>query len=84
MRVADSTLYVGKLALPATPRAARNLVVREIASMSVGERVWYALLSVGLVILAVSALLALPPGWEVTGTRPRRSRSRCSGGRPRG
>jgi len=70
MRVADSTLYVGKLALPATPRAARNLVVREIASMSVGERVWYALLSVGLVILAVSALLALPPGWEVTGTSP--------------
>jgi molybdopterin-containing oxidoreductase family membrane subunit len=70
MRVADSTLYLGKLALPATPRAARNLVVREISSMSVRERVWYALLSVGLVILAVSALLALPPGWEVTGTSP--------------
>lgn len=70
MQVIDSHLYLGKLAVPATPRAARNLLVREIASMSVRERIWYGLLSIGLVILAVSALIALPPGWEVMGTSP--------------
>jgi molybdopterin-containing oxidoreductase family membrane subunit len=70
MQVVDSTLYVGKVAIPATPRAARNALVREIASMSVRERVWYGLLLVGLGILGVCALLALPPGWEVMGTTP--------------
>jgi Ni/Fe-hydrogenase subunit HybB-like protein len=70
MRLADSTLYVGRMAVPATPRAARNVVVREVRSMSVATRIWFALLSVGLAIGAVCALLALPPGWEVMGTSP--------------
>ena len=70
MRVADSTLYLGKVAVPATPRAARNALVREVRSMSVATRAWYGLLLAGLGIGAVSALLALPPGWEVTGTSP--------------
>lgn len=70
MYLADSTLYMGKVAVPATPRAAKNVLVREIRSMSVRERIWYALLLVGLGILGVSALIALPPGWEVTGTSP--------------
>ncbi len=70
MRVAESTLHVGRLAIPATPRAARGVLAREIASLSARERVWYALLSVGLALGAVSALLALPPGWEVMGTSP--------------
>src|SRR3974390_1563540 len=70
MHVANSTLYVGKVALPATPRAARNVLVREIASMTRLERIWWGVLGVGLVIGAVSALLALPPGWEVLGTSP--------------
>ncbi len=70
MRVADSTLYLGRVAVPATPRAARNALTREVRSMSVRERAWYALLVAGLGIGAVSALLALPPGWEVMGTSP--------------
>jgi Ni/Fe-hydrogenase subunit HybB-like protein len=70
MQVIDSTLYLGNVAVPATPRAMRNAVVREISSMSVATRVWYALLSAGLAIGAVSALLAIPPGWEVMGTSP--------------
>ncbi len=70
MQVIDSTLYLGKVAVPATPRAMRNAVVREISSMSAATRVWYAILSAGLAIGAVSALLALPPGWEVMGTSP--------------
>jgi Ni/Fe-hydrogenase subunit HybB-like protein len=70
MQVVDSTLYLGKLAVPATPRAARNAFVAEIRSMSVATRVWFGLLTVGLGILGISALLALPPGWEVTGTSP--------------
>jgi Ni/Fe-hydrogenase subunit HybB-like protein len=70
MQVIDSTLYLGRVAVPATPRAMRSAVEREIASMSVATRVWYALLSAGLVIGALTALLALPPGWEVMGTSP--------------
>jgi len=70
MQVVDSTLHIGKLVLPATPRAARNALVAEIRSMSVATRVWFGLLTVGLGILGVCALLALPPGWEVMGTNP--------------
>jgi molybdopterin-containing oxidoreductase family membrane subunit len=70
MHVADSTLYLGRVAVPATPRAARNALVREVRSMSMATRAWYGLLSAGLVIGAASALLALPPGWEVMGTSP--------------
>ncbi len=70
MQVIDSTLYLGKVAVPATPTALRNAVAREIGSMSTATRVWYALLSAGLVIGAITALLALPPGWEVMGTSP--------------
>ena len=70
MQIVDSTLYVGKVALPATPRAARNALVREVASMSLATRLWFGLLLAGLGIGAVCALLALPPGWEVMGTSP--------------
>ena len=70
MHVADSTLHLGRFAVPATPRAARNALAREIGSMSRGTRIWFGLLSVGLAIGAVCALLALPPGWEVMGTSP--------------
>ncbi len=70
MRVVDSMLYLGPVALPATPRAARSAFVREVGSMSTATRIWYGLLVAGLGIGAVSALLALPPGWEVMGTSP--------------
>jgi molybdopterin-containing oxidoreductase family membrane subunit len=70
VQIVDSTLYVGKMALPATPRAARTALVREVASMSLATRVWFGLLLAGLGIGAVCALLALPPGWEVMGTSP--------------
>jgi len=70
MHVVDSTLYLGKVAVPATPRAVRTALVAEVRSMSVATRVWFGLLLIGLGILGVCAVLALPPGWEVTGTTP--------------
>jgi Ni/Fe-hydrogenase subunit HybB-like protein len=70
MHVAGSTLYLAGRAVPATPRAARNALVREVRSMPLALRAWFALLSAGLAIGAVSALLLLPPGWEVMGTTP--------------
>lgn len=70
MQLVNSTLHLGPLALPTTPRAARTALVAEVRSMSTATRVWYGLLSAGLLIGAVSALLALPPGWEVMGTSP--------------
>ena len=70
VRVTGSTLHLGSLALPATPRAARSALVREVRSMSLATRAWYGLLVAGLGIGAVSALVALPPGWEVMGTSP--------------
>jgi Ni/Fe-hydrogenase subunit HybB-like protein len=70
MHVAGSTLVLAGRTIPATPRAAGSAVVREIRSMPVALRAWFAILSVGLIILAVCALLALPPGWEIMGTSP--------------
>ncbi len=70
MQVVDSTLHVGRLALPASPRAIRAALAREVSAMPLATRVWYALLLAGLAIGAVTAILALPPGWEVMGTSP--------------
>jgi Ni/Fe-hydrogenase subunit HybB-like protein len=70
MQITGSTLVLAGRTIPATPRAAGSAVVREIRSMPVALRVWFAVLSVFIVIGAVAALLALPPGWEVMGTRP--------------
>jgi molybdopterin-containing oxidoreductase family membrane subunit len=54
--------------LPITPRAAGMALVREVRSMPAGLRLWFALLLALMAVGAIAALIALPPGWEVTGT----------------
>jgi len=70
MHVAGYTLVLAGHALPATPRAASAALVNEVRSMPVGLRIWFAVLLGFLAVGAVGALLALPPGWEVMGTKP--------------
>ena len=70
MHVAGNTLVLAGHALPATPRAASAALVNEVRSMPVGLRIWFAVLLGFLAVGAVGALLALPPGWEVMGTKP--------------
>jgi Ni/Fe-hydrogenase subunit HybB-like protein len=70
MQVSGSTLILGGHAVPTTPRAAGRALVAEVRSMPYGLRIWMIVLSTLLAIGGVSALLALPPGWEVMGTKP--------------
>ena len=64
---ARSLVFNGHV-LPITPRAAGTALVREVRSMSIGLRLWFALLLGLMAVGAIAALVALPPGWEVTGT----------------
>jgi len=56
--------------LPLEPRAARAAAIREVRSMPLALRIWFAGLLAVLAVAAVAALIALPPGWEVFGTTP--------------
>jgi Ni/Fe-hydrogenase subunit HybB-like protein len=64
------TLTLGGHILPLGPRAARAAVIREVQGMPLALRLWFAGLTAVLAVGAVAALVALPPGWEVFGTRP--------------
>ena len=64
---ARSLVFNGHV-LPITPRAAGTALVREVRSMSIGLRLWFGLLLGLMAVGAIAALIALPPGWEVTGT----------------
>jgi molybdopterin-containing oxidoreductase family membrane subunit len=70
MQVSGTTLILGGHVVPTTPRAAGRALRAEVRSMPFGLRIWLIILSTFLAIGGVSALLALPPGWEVMGTRP--------------
>jgi Ni/Fe-hydrogenase subunit HybB-like protein len=70
MQIAGGTLTLGGHVVPTTPRAAGAAIAREVRSMPFGLRIWMIILSTLLAIGGASALLALPPGWEVMGTRP--------------
>jgi Ni/Fe-hydrogenase subunit HybB-like protein len=61
--VAPRTVYVG-------PKAAWRAFRANVASMPRALKAWFGFLFVLLAIGAVGALLALPPGDEVFGTRP--------------
>jgi Ni/Fe-hydrogenase subunit HybB-like protein len=58
------------LALRAAPGRTGALLRAEWDATGPGMRRWLGLLAAGLAIGAVSALIALPPGWEVMGTSP--------------
>jgi Ni/Fe-hydrogenase subunit HybB-like protein len=56
--------------LSADPRAAGRALWREVTGMSRALKAWFAFLLLLCFVGAIGALLALPPGWEVLGTRP--------------
>jgi Ni/Fe-hydrogenase subunit HybB-like protein len=64
------TLAVGQRTLDLDPRTVVGAVKREVASESLPLRAWFGLLTVLIVVGAYGALLALPPGDEVLGTKP--------------
>lgn len=70
MQAPGRTLTFGGRTFPITPRAAAAALTAEVASMSRGLRLWLALLLGVIGLAAIAALIALPPGWEVTGTSP--------------
>ena len=70
MQATGRTLMLAGHLVPLGPRAAGQAVAREVRSMSLGLRLWLAFLLAVLAVGALAALIAIPPGWEVTGTSP--------------
>jgi molybdopterin-containing oxidoreductase family membrane subunit len=70
MQISGTTLVLGGHVVPTTPRAAGRALAAEVRAMPFGLRIWMIILCTLLAIGGVSALLALPPGWEVMGTKP--------------
>jgi Ni/Fe-hydrogenase subunit HybB-like protein len=64
------TVHVAGRTLTPDPRAAARALRADVASMPRGLRAWFAFLLLLCTVGAVGALLALPPGWEVLGTKP--------------
>lgn len=64
------TLTLAGHVVPLAPHAAASALAREVRSMPLALRLWFALLSAVMAVGAVAALIALPPGWEVFGTSP--------------
>lgn len=56
--------------LSADPRVVGRALRREIAGTPRPLRIWYSALLLLCLVGAVGAVLCLPPGWEVLGTRP--------------
>ncbi len=55
--------------VPTVPELAA-WVLNEVRSTPRGLKLWYAILGVFLAIGGLAALISIPPGWEVMGTRP--------------
>ena len=70
MQATAHSLTIGRYAIPLAPRAAGAALVREVRGMSLALRLWLAGLLGVMAVGAVAALIALPPGWEVFGTKP--------------
>jgi molybdopterin-containing oxidoreductase family membrane subunit len=70
MQATGHTLILAGHVVPIRPRAAGAAIVREVQSMPLSLRLWLGGLMAILVVAAVAALIALPPGWEVFGTTP--------------
>jgi molybdopterin-containing oxidoreductase family membrane subunit len=67
---ATHTLTLGGHTIPVAPRAVGAAIIREIRSMPLLLRAWFALLLGIMAVAALAAAIALPPGWEVFGTSP--------------
>jgi Ni/Fe-hydrogenase subunit HybB-like protein len=56
--------------IPLAPRPLVRAFVDEVRSMPVVLQAWFGLLLALMSVMAVAAIVALPPGWEVFGTTP--------------
>jgi molybdopterin-containing oxidoreductase family membrane subunit len=56
--------------LPTDPRVIARAMRLQVAATPRPLRIWYSVLLVLCLVGAVGAVLCLPPGWEVLGTRP--------------
>ncbi len=56
--------------IPLAPRPLARKLVDEVRSMPVLLQAWLGLLLALMTVMAVAAVVSLPPGWEVFGTTP--------------
>ena len=56
--------------IPLAPRPLARALVGEVRSMPVALQAWFGLLLAILAVGVVAAIVAIPPGWEVFGTKP--------------
>jgi Ni/Fe-hydrogenase subunit HybB-like protein len=63
-------LHLLQYEIPLAPRPLARNFVQEVRSMPVALQAWFGLLLALLFVMALAALVSIPPGWEVFGTTP--------------
>jgi molybdopterin-containing oxidoreductase family membrane subunit len=63
-------LHLLEYRIPLAPRPLARKFVDEVRSMPVVLQAWFGLLLALMSVMAVAAIVSLPPGWEVFGTTP--------------
>ena len=63
-------LHILDYDVPLAPRPAARAFVAEVRSMPVALQAWFGFLLAILGVMAIAAIVSLPPGWEVFGTTP--------------
>jgi Ni/Fe-hydrogenase subunit HybB-like protein len=63
-------LHILDYDVPLAPRPAAHAFVAEVRSMPVALQAWFGFLLAILAVMAVAAIVSIPPGWEVFGTTP--------------
>ncbi|MEI7745780.1 MAG: NrfD/PsrC family molybdoenzyme membrane anchor subunit, partial [Chloroflexota bacterium] len=56
--------------VPLAPKPATKALVREIRSMPIALQAWFGFLLAILSVAVIAAVVSIPPGWEVFGTKP--------------
>lgn len=70
MQATGLTLRLAGRDVPLGPRAIGAALAREVRSMSIALRLWFASLLGILGLALIAAAVSIPPGWEVFGTTP--------------
>jgi Ni/Fe-hydrogenase subunit HybB-like protein len=63
-------LHILDYDVPLAPRPAAHAFVAEVRSMPVALQAWFGFLLAILAVMAIAAIVSIPPGWEVFGTTP--------------